>query len=483
MSHSTYQPFLDYGFVPNPAVIFPTIIENYDWKVFRTISKEYYRSLSQVKRKENKLLKLRDPVNHQELLFDVSSDNTEKQNEETNPRNAGRPPERFFALFKSFICARYMDIYVNSRTICSLLNSNPAFLERMSFENNQPPSYRTIDRFDQIMAEYDLWEKASYIAIRVNINEKVIDPEQECSIIVDTTHIPARAKKGKVIKPCRECVFYKTCPYKVPTDNNAGVLTKSKTEKYFAHKIGLLTPAKAALPTNFFVNRGETFDGHFLEPLIDDLMEKFPQFDNLDYVIADGTFGYKENEEMVRKKLQAQLVSPINPRKSKEVESPARGIKKISKYGQPICMGNFGMFLLTKVHSTKEYLWVCPKLHPESPDYEPNFICNMKQHCSKGVYGRAYRTKADNFPQINWNFPQFSKEARGLLALRTTIERENSWLKRDLKMESLWKRGKNNVVAHVAKCLISMHLVSNVAYKVGCPEYAHRIKTFAKQPV
>ncbi len=38
-------------------------------------------------------------------------------------------------------------------------------------------------------------------------------------------------------------------------------------------------------------------------------------------------------------------------------------------------------------------------------------------------------------------------------------------------------------MAHVAKCLISMHLVANVAYKVGCPEYAHRIKIFAKQPV
>ena len=141
----------------------------------------------------------------------------------------------------------------------------------------------------------------------------------------------------------------------------------------------------------------------------------------------------------------------------------------------------FSMFLLTKVHATYEYLWCCPKLHPESPDYEPNFICEMKQHCSKGNYGRTYRTNADNFPQINWNFPQFSKEAKGFLALRTTIEREISWLKRDLKMESLWKRGKKNVIAQVAKCLISMHLVANVAYKIGCPEYANRIKTFAKQ--
>ncbi len=260
-----------------------------------------------------------------------------------------------------------MDIDVNSRTICSLLNSNPAFLERMNFKDNLPPSYRTIDRFDQIMTDYDLWEKASHTSIRLNINENVINPEEECAIIVDTTHIPARAKKGKVIKPCRECPFYKSCPDKVPTDDNAGVLTKSKTEKYFAHKVGLLTPAKSALPTNFLINKGETFDGHFLEPLLDDFIENFPQFDNVDYVIADGTFGSREKEKMVREKFHAQLVTPINPRRSKEIEHPARG--------------------------------------------------------------------------------------------------------------------KKNVIAHVAKCLISMHLVANVAHKVGCPEYAHRIKTFAKQPV
>lgn len=124
----------------------------------------------------------------QQLPFILSSPEIEKKtSKEVNPRNAGRQPEDFFALFKSFICARYMDIDVNSRTICSLLNSNPAFLERMNFKNNLPPSYRTIDRFDQIMTEYDLWERASYISIRLNINEQVIDPQQECAIIVDTT--------------------------------------------------------------------------------------------------------------------------------------------------------------------------------------------------------------------------------------------------------------------------------------------------------
>lgn len=46
-------------------------------------------------------------------------------------------------------------------------------------------------------------------------------------------------------------------------------------------------------------------------------------------------------------------------------------------------------------------------------------------------------------------------------------------------MESLWKRGKKNVIAHVDKCLLSMHIVANVAHKIGRPETMHRIKTFS----
>ena len=34
-------------------------------------------------------------------------------------------------------------------------------------------------------------------------------------------------------------------------------------------------------------------------------------------------------------------------------------------------------------------------------------------------------------------------------------------------------------VAHVAKCLLSMHIVANVAHKIARPESMQRIKTFS----
>jgi len=477
MSFNVYQPFLDYGLVPNPAVIFPTVIDNYEWGLFKDIAKDYYLCLKEFRAKEHKQ-SVWDSDQFQQELFDPSLFYTRAEVDK-NLKGAGRKPQDFMSLLKSFTCARYMDVEVNSRTICSLLNSNPAFLEKMGYKDNRLPSYRVIDRFDQVLTEHNLWEKITYIAIDANIQDKVINSEQECFLIVDTTHVPAKARKNKVVKPCRECIFSKTCQWRIPTDDNAGVLTKSKTERYYAHKVGLSTPSKSALPIGWFVDRGERFDGRFLEPLLDQLIEHYPCFENISHVIGNGTFGSKENEEITKSRLKAKLVTPINPRRCKEIPSPARGIKKITKYGQPVCLADFPMLLYTRSRKTKEYIWVCAKLHPESPDYEEDFVCEFQERCSKGRYGRAFRTKAEAFPQIDWELPQFSKEGKGLLALRTTIERDISWLKQGLKMESLWKRGKKNVIAHVAKCLLSMHIVANVAHKIGSPGSMHRIKTFS----
>lgn len=478
MIFNVYQPFLDYDFVPNPAVVFPTVVANYAWEHFLPIAGDYYRGLKDYMLAENEGRRSFYGFSDQRAFSFVREPVDRGRGHPGNPRGAGRKPTDFMALFKSFVCARYMDIEVNSRTICSLLNSNPAFLERMNFEEGRPPSYRVIDRFDQIMTEWGIWEKAAYLVIQINIQEKIIDPEKECFLIVDTTHVPARAKKGKVIKPCRECLFVKDCQWKVPTDDNAGVLVKSQTERYFAHKVGLSTLGRSSLPIDWFVDRGERYDGKFLEPLLGRFVERYPQFP-ISHVIGNGTFGSKENERLVREKLKAQLVAPVNPRRCQEVENPARGIKKITKHGRPVCIAGFDMVLHTRSLKSKEYIWVCAKYHPESPEYEPDFICDLRDHCSPGKFGRAFRTKAKDFPQINWDFPQFSKEAQGLLALRTTIERDVSLLKEGLKMESLWKRGKKNVIAHVAKCLLSMHLVAHVAHKVGRPNDRHKLRSFS----
>jgi hypothetical protein len=481
MNTNTYQPFLNYDLaIPNPAMVFPTVMDNYNFSVLSDIEVTYYEELANLVRRHRKS-NLQEPIaDSQGFLFPELAKIEIAKERERNPKGAGRRPKDFLALFKSFTGARYLGIDVNSRSVCMLLNSNPAFLERVSFPNNQVPSYRVIDRFDQVMTESNLWEKAARVVIQKNIDDKVINPRLEDKLVIDTTHIPARAKKGKLIKACRKCKAKDICPYKITTDDNAGVLIKSKNEVYFARKVGLSSLTVSKLPIDWLVNRGETYDGHFFCPLLQSFKNRFPMF-NISKAIVDAIFNYKDNYLCAQKYLEAQLVAPINSRKCKEIPNPARGIKKITKQGQPICIDDRPMFLITRNEPTREFIWGCLVYHPESPEYDPQYICPMRNQCSNAAIGRVYRTKADKFPQICWDFPQFSKIAKSILALRTSIEREIGLLKEALKMESLWKRGKKNVNAHVAKCLIAMHMVAWVAHKTHRDNLIHSIKTFHLQ--
>lgn len=105
MSFNVYQPFLDYGLVPNPAVIFPTVIDNYEWGLFKDIAKDYYLCLKEFRAKEHKK-SVWDSDQFQQELFDPSLFYTRAEVDK-NLKEAGRKPQDFMSLLKSFICTRY----------------------------------------------------------------------------------------------------------------------------------------------------------------------------------------------------------------------------------------------------------------------------------------------------------------------------------------------------------------------------------------
>jgi transposase len=55
----------------------------------------------------------------------------------------------------------------------------------------QVPSLKTFERFDQIMIENGLWEKARQLMVQFNIEQGIIEKEEQ--LAEDTTHVEAEA--------------------------------------------------------------------------------------------------------------------------------------------------------------------------------------------------------------------------------------------------------------------------------------------------
>ncbi|MDI6734802.1 MAG: hypothetical protein QME42_01190 [bacterium] len=89
--------------------------------------------------------------------------------------------------------------------------------------------------------------------------------------------------------------------------------------------------------------------------------------------------------------------------------------------------------------------------------------CCLKEQCSpNSIQGRVFRLKKELVPQIDWKLPQISYTHKIVYYLRTKIERLFGLMKKRYKMNYLYKRGIENVKAHIDKFMSLMHLIANV---------------------
>ena len=168
---------------------------------------------------------------------------------------------------------------------------------------------------------------------------------------------------------------------------------------------------------------------------------------------------------------QAQVYTPvIANRGTKEIENPARGIKKITKHGNIHCIANNTLVFLSKDENLNAFILACPVYNSEARNklihlgIDVNKItCHLKEQCSpNSTQGRVFRLKKGLVPQINWELPQISYAHKIVYYLRTKIERLFGLMKKRYKMNYLYKRGIENVKAHIDKFMSLMHLIANV---------------------
>lgn len=308
------------------------------------------------------------------------------------------------------------------------------------------------------MIENGLWEKARQLMVNFNIQQGIIEKEDQ--LAVDTTHVEAEA----TLHAKRKCGHSDPCDCpEIPTDDNVGLMRKSNTVTYIAHKVALVCGVKSELPLSRSIFKGGEHDGTTLVPTLEKVKQDLPEewLKTVQYVSADGIYQNKENQEKTKKILDAKLLSPINPRKIKEKQLDVRGVTKLDRYGVPHCMSGHRLKLKGLDEAKKQYVWTCPVFDPKYK--QEGLSCTEACHlecCNKAQTGRTIRIPQSLTPQIDPEFPQHLQSFKTKYSERTAIERVNAQAKEGLSMRRVHKRGRVAVEAHVDRCITTAHALA-----------------------
>lgn len=424
---------------------------DFPWEnVFSPIKEEYEKA--RFERYWNQKEQTCSGPSQPELFPDLPQDVSAKPEKSSR----GRKGINFYALFRAFTLAPLLYVEVMVSSVHFQVMGNSDFRTVCGFTTI--PSLKTFERFDQIMIENGLWEKARQLMVNFNIQQRIIDKEEQ--LAVDTTHVESEAtlnakRKCNHSEPC-------DCP-EIPTDDNVGLVRKSNTVTYIAHKVALVCGVKSELPLSRSVFKGGEHDGKTLAPTLETTKQDLPEewLETVQYVSADGIYQNKENQEHTKNILDAKLLSPINPRKIKEQPLDARGVTKLDRYGVPHCISGHPLKLKGLDETKKQYVWTCPVFDPK---YKKEGIsCTESCHiqcCNGAKTGRTIRIPQSMTPQIDSEFPQHLHLFKEKYGERTAIERVNAQAKEGLSMRRVHKRGRQAVEAHVDRSIITAHVLA-----------------------
>jgi len=450
-----WERYLDVPFVI-PALTFP-------WDIFHSIEQEYYQHLYDSLREE-RMNRSDKTFNANDSVLDLELPTSIEQAEDTSEvrrSRSGRKPHDFMPMMRAFELARLLYVEIMAESVYLQVRSNPLFAEACGF-TSKLPSYRSFARFDEIMTDFGLWEKARQLGIAFNLKQGVLEVED--TLVADTTHVEAEATYGKQMKTCghkEDC----DCP-KVPTDDNVGIVRKSNTVSYVGHKVSLLSGAKGQLPLTREVCKGGEYDAFTLQPTLERFKSEFAELAKpVQYVLADGIYQTPGNQKVTKDVLGAKLLAPINPRNRKDKSSDVRGIDKIDRYGVPHCIAGHKMELKGCDLKKEQYIFTCPVHNPQAR--QEGLVCPHHKHiecCNGATHGRVLRVDFTTTPQVDPEFPQHSRTFDAMYDARTGIERIIGMLKDGYSLRRVHKRGRKAVEAHVDQCMLCMHVMAYCAY-------------------
>ena len=437
------------------------------WELFEPVRVKYekarFEHLKKETRKKNgetKPRKGRPPKCAQKLFHRSAEELSECRDEE--PGIGGAPAYDFHCLLYAFLLSPLYDCEANSASIWRELARNPGFVRACCFDPGEVPSVETLRRFNRIMSGEGLWGEVSTIMVEKNIELGII--ENTGTLVVDPTHHDGFASVKKPVKACRECKRRGNCKEVVYTCDVTDIVAKSKNYKLPGVKSVPVSLAGSEIPIAAMALNARTFDGKSLEDTLSFVKGRYPDL-KVDTVMADGAFNSADNRKIARKVMNASLVTPVCPRRNKKKKVDARGMDHVDTYGIPVCVEGHRMELLGRDEKRGQYIWGCPVFHPSRSG--ETLTCDSKCECSPASRnGRVYRTNADEFPQVNWEFPQASRRHKKLYAMRTQIERIISRVKRMLSFERFYARGKKALQGFADRYVAVFNIIAYAAWAI-----------------
>jgi len=239
-------------------------------------------------------------------------------------------------------------------------------------------------------------------------------------------------------------------------------VVKSQNKKYWAHKASFVGFPKSQVPIDAAaLNFASTNDGQTLIPHLKRLQHHVPiAVEKANRIFADGAYNTIDNKEFVRDEIGAVLYAPINPRNTKVPSADnIKGIDHFTKCGVPICDAGLALEMKGRDISNREYIWGPPLIVNNNKILPACSQCLLKTNCCPQGQGRTLRTRASDFPQIDWDNPQHLSRWKKQYCKRTSIERMIKQLKVDYQVEYFNKRDSLNFQGHLDKSMLALHIL------------------------
>lgn len=429
---------------------------------------------------------------------------------EAHPATTGRSPKPFHSMALAFLATSLDDKPASPEHVHRMLHGNPTFATRCGFEYpGRPPgrhsrrlmipSLRTLHTFDQVMGEYGFWSEVRLALVRRNLETGAV--ARSDAFVADTTHLeadstsrvvelPAEKKRASAPTPKRRKVAAAraalnkkpketrkvrisrltkgcrhedhdacNCPW-IEGDAGAGVVVKSSSKKFWAHKAAVLGYAETTVPLDIaVVTCASTHDSMTLEPHLERLCDLLPEaFDGVKFVIADPAYDEAPARERIPQNFGGlELLTMINPRARKEAPLPGHeGRFTLTPQGQPVCLRGETLALAGRDTRREEYIWRGPADDKGTPLCK---ACPFAAQCGLVGARRAVRVPRATTPQIDWKHPQHLPREQARYRNRTAVERQIERVKGPLERNRLPCRGRIRVQSFLDLRLAALHVL------------------------